>query len=135
MAKVIKIDDIFVYIGQEDGSMVKVKKDSISWDVQVGENVEVYESNNEIVVSRFIEKMASSIDPYNQNLNRVNKLTYILLAIFLGGIGIHKFYAGKSGIGILYFLFCWTFVPSIIALIEGFVAIGKHGDSNGMISV
>ncbi len=47
-----------------------------------------------------------------------NKLIAALLALFLGGIGIHKFYLGKGGQGILYLLFCWTFIPGIIAFIE-----------------
>ena len=42
----------------------------------------------------------------------------VLLAFFLGGIGAHKFYLGRVGQGILYLLFCWTFIPGIIALIE-----------------
>lgn len=42
----------------------------------------------------------------------------ILLALFLGGIGAHKFYLGQSGLGVLYLLFCWTFIPSIIAIGE-----------------
>jgi len=44
-----------------------------------------------------------------------------LLALFLGGIGVHKFYLGQSGLGILYLLFCWTFIPGIIALIEAII--------------
>lgn len=50
-----------------------------------------------------------------------NKIVAGLLAIFLGGLGIHKFYMGKIGKGILYMLFCWTFIPSFIAFIEGIV--------------
>lgn len=46
-----------------------------------------------------------------------NKTVAGLLALFLGGFGIHKFYLGKLN-GILYLIFCWTFIPSIIALIE-----------------
>jgi len=41
-----------------------------------------------------------------------------LLALFLGGFGIHKFYLGRTGMGILYLLLCWTFVPAIVALVE-----------------
>ena len=44
-----------------------------------------------------------------------------ILAILLGGFGIHKFYMGKIGIGILYLVFCWTGIPSIIGLIEGII--------------
>lgn len=50
-----------------------------------------------------------------------NQTTAGLLALFLGGIGIHKFYLGQSGLGILYLLFCWTFIPGIIAFIEAII--------------
>lgn len=33
---------------------------------------------------------------------RINKLVALLLCIFLGYFGIHKFYEGKVGMGILY---------------------------------
>ena len=44
-----------------------------------------------------------------------------IFAFFLGGLGIHKFYLGQSGAGIVYLLFCWTFIPAIIGFIEGIV--------------
>lgn len=47
-----------------------------------------------------------------------SRSTAILLALFLGGFGIHKFYLGQPGLGILYLLFCWTFIPGLVALIE-----------------
>lgn len=48
-----------------------------------------------------------------------NKITAGLLGIFLGGLGAHKFYLGQTGMGILYLIFCWTFIPSIVGFIEG----------------
>ena len=47
-----------------------------------------------------------------------NKTTAAILAFFLGGIGIHRFYLGQGGLGILYFIFCWTFVPMVISFID-----------------
>jgi hypothetical protein len=47
----------------------------------------------------------------------------ILLAILLGGLGAHKFYLGSPGWGILYFLFCWTLIPSLIGFIEAILYI------------
>ncbi|HGG58153.1 MAG TPA: NINE protein [Nannocystis exedens] len=41
-----------------------------------------------------------------------------ILAFFFGGVGAHKFYLGQIGSGILYLVFCWTFIPSLIAFVE-----------------
>lgn len=47
-----------------------------------------------------------------------NKTVAILLALLLGGLGGHQFYLGNNGKGILYLIFCWTFIPVIIAVID-----------------
>jgi len=44
-----------------------------------------------------------------------------VLAAFVGGIGIHRFYLRSPITGIFYILFCWTGIPGLIALIETFV--------------
>ncbi len=44
-----------------------------------------------------------------------------ILGMFLGGLGIHHFYTGHPIYGIIYLLFCWTFIPSILGFIEGIV--------------
>jgi len=53
----------------------------------------------------------------------------VLLALFLGGIGAHKFYLGKVGSGLLYLLFCWTLVPAIVAFIEGILWLCMSNES------
>ncbi|MGD2100697.1 MAG: TM2 domain-containing protein [Acidimicrobiia bacterium] len=50
-----------------------------------------------------------------------SKVAAGLLGILLGGIGAHKFYLGDIGLGILYLLFVWTGIPSIVGLIEGII--------------
>ena len=50
-----------------------------------------------------------------------SKIAAGVLGIVLGGLGIHKFYMGKIGLGIVYILFCWTGIPSIIGLVEGII--------------
>lgn len=48
-----------------------------------------------------------------------NRIGAALFAILLGGLGIHKFYLGKPMQGVFYVVFCWTFIPAIIGLVEG----------------
>lgn len=49
------------------------------------------------------------------------KVTAALFALLLGGFGAHKFYLRKWVQGILYLVFFWTFIPAIIAFIEGII--------------
>ena len=58
-----------------------------------------------------------------------NKLVAILLAFFLGGLGIHKFYLGQSGKGVMYLLFCWTYIPGILAFIEMITMICSNDEN------
>lgn len=52
------------------------------------------------------------------NLGDKYKMTAGILAIFLGGFGVHNFYLGESKKGILKILLCWTGISSILALID-----------------
>ncbi|GFE71470.1 NINE protein [Chroococcus sp. FPU101] len=47
-----------------------------------------------------------------------NKSVATLLAFFLGGFGIHKFYLGETLAGVLYLVFFWTMIPGLIAFFE-----------------
>ena len=48
-----------------------------------------------------------------------SRVTAGVLALLLGGIGVHKFYTGAWGWGIVYLLFCLTYIPALMALAEG----------------
>lgn len=52
-----------------------------------------------------------------------NKTTAILLTLFTGWLGIHKFYLGRTVAGILYLLFFWTFVPGALSFIDLIILI------------
>ena len=44
-----------------------------------------------------------------------------LLALLIGGLGIHKFYLNDVNMGWIYLLFSWTGIPEIIGFIEGII--------------
>lgn len=57
-----------------------------------------------------------------------SKLAAGLLAIFIGGLGIHRFYLGQWW-GIFYLLLFWTFIPGLIAIVEGIVFLATSDES------
>ena len=165
MGEIIKIEIDSIVIGMDDGSVVRVNLSDVNFIPQVGDKVKVFKDNDGYLVSKvteekivenknFVEKENTSdnlkrdtldgrgkitnnyyINTSVQNKKKVNKLAYVLLAFFLGGIGGHKFYSGKIGTGIVYLIFSWTFIPSMIAFVEFIIALTKPSDENGEIYV
>ena len=58
-----------------------------------------------------------------------SKIVAGLLAILLGGFGIHKFYLGKTGMGILYLIFCWTYIPAFVGFVEGIIYLCSNDEN------
>ncbi|MDE3721147.1 MULTISPECIES: TM2 domain-containing protein [Nocardiopsis] len=61
-----------------------------------------------------------------------NWLTTVLLSFFLGGFGVHRFYVGKTGTGILMLITCggvgvWALIDFIMVL------VGAFKDSDGLV--
>lgn len=50
--------------------------------------------------------------------NEDNNMILAIIALFLGGLGIHNFMMGETKKGIIKILLCWTGISSIIALID-----------------
>ena len=60
-----------------------------------------------------------------------NKIIALLLAIFVGGLGIHRFYVGKIGTGIIWLLTAGCLgIGWIIDIVM--IAIGSFRDKAGM---
>jgi TM2 domain-containing membrane protein YozV len=63
-----------------------------------------------------------------------NKITALLLCIFLGGLGIHRFYVGKIGTGIVWLLTGGVFgIGWIVDIVM--IAVDKFKDKQGNILV
>ena len=82
------------------------------------------------------EKASAEVAPKQEFSGKtVNKIAYGIIAILIGGLGIHRFYAGRWLSGIMYLLFCWTCIPSLLGLIEGIIALTRPDDGYGNIPV
>ncbi len=53
-----------------------------------------------------------------------------VLCVFLGGVGAHHFYLGRTTLGVIYALMCWSFIPVILSIIESFFIAGVVRDGN-----
>lgn len=152
MAKIIQINEDIISIGLDNGGIAEVRSCDLNFVANVGDEVEVFQTETKTIVSKkepvATVDVASGINInvsnntntadgtiYVANGKAVNKVAYVLLALFLGGLGGHKFYAGKTGTGILFVLFCWTYVPSIIAFIDFIIGLCKPADANGRIII
>lgn len=72
---------------------------------------------------------------YNQfNQSQKNFAVAFLLCFFLGGFGIHKFYLDQASKGVLYLVFCWTFIPSLLALINLFTMSSEVKKMNNALA-
>jgi TM2 domain-containing membrane protein YozV len=63
---------------------------------------------------------------------RRDEVVGILLALFLGTFGIHHFYLRRTGLGILYCVFCWTSIPTFLGFIECFFMPARVREFNAI---
>lgn len=84
-------DSRYTFTGSEwKGDLPLTRNMSVDFDVQ---------GTNAVAIYKALRSTGSSATP-----SAKNKTTAGLLAIFLGGLGIHKFYLGFTGPGLVFLL-------------------------------
>lgn len=128
LGKVLSFNNDQGIISGENGKRYNFNKTNWSSErtIQVGQKVD-FEIEDEKAVNIFLDVQTDSKD----------KLLAGLLAIFLGGFGIHKFYLGCNKAGIIMLLLSIfgfilfmipTFIIWIISLIEGLIYLMNSND-------
>lgn len=84
-------------------------------------------------ISRAISNFFNKRDA--EELRTVNRKKYLLLALFTGWMGGHRFYARQWVVAVLYLALFWTGFPLAMTIIDLLAAIPKEADKDGNICV
>lgn len=90
---------------------------------------------NEVAIQRDLDPSERLIFQTQMASRRKSPTTALMLCLFLGGLGAHKFYMGKILTGVLFIVFVWTFIPLIISVFNLFTirgAVRRYNDRQAM---
>ena len=71
----------------------------------------------------------------NRELHKVKRKVYVLLTVFLGWAGIHRFYEKRWVLGLFYLALSWTGFPIALAMVDFMIALPMKADENGYIMI
>lgn len=91
--------------------------------------IEQKEGRLSAAISRFFDRRESREEI------PVNRKKYLLLALFTGWMGGHRFYAKQYKVAILYLLLFWTGFPVAMTIVDLMIAIPKETDADGMMMI
>lgn len=83
----------------------------------------------QVVIQQAVPQQQVYVSGINPSWPVKSKVAAGLLGIFFGGLGVHKFYLGKIGMGILYLCFCWTGIPAVVGFIEGIIYLCSNSEN------
>ena len=107
MSEILAINESTVKVGEDDGSMADLPIASLHFsNPVVGDKVRVFKDGKNVIVKRE-EATVGSIVSTDGDRRKINKIVYIVITFFLGGLGINRFMRGQIGLGILMLLVGW----------------------------
>nr|DAJ02229.1 MAG TPA: putative membrane protein [Caudoviricetes sp.] len=71
---------------------------------------------NDQLQNEILKEKLAQLKTMKEESCKPSLMVYLLLALFLGGIGAHDFYVGKPVTGFTKLVFCWTGIPVIISV-------------------
>lgn len=84
-----------------------------------------------------LSRMISSFFERRENRQKVlvSRKKLLLLAVFTGWMGGHRFYARQYKLGIFYLLLSWTGLPAAMTIIDlmEFIPVPPDGDGNILV--
>lgn len=86
------------------------------------------EMTTEQLQNEILKEQLEQLKNMNADSKKPSLTVYLLLAVFLGGIGAHDFYVGKPVAGVIKLVFCWTGIPTIISLFNIIGALMNKDD-------
>ena len=86
------------------------------------------EMTNDQLQNEVLKEQLAQLKSMKEESKKPSLTVYLLLALFLGGIGAHDFYVGKPVTGVIKLVFCWTGIPTIISLFNIIGALMNKDD-------
>lgn len=82
-----------------------------------------------------LSRMISAFFDHRENREKrvLSKKKYILLAVFTGWFGGHRFYARQWVTAMIYLLFFWCGFPAAMTLVDLMIVIPMKPNENGNI--
>lgn len=142
MAEILGLNESKVKVGQDNGDVVEVPIAALNFsNPMIGDRVRVYKDQGGYIVRRDEANSNTDASGTGSDIRIVNKIAYILIVFFIGGLGVHRFMRGQVGLGILMLLLAiligpitlglgW-FVLGVWVLIDFIISLVKLSDYSG----
>jgi len=116
------------------------KEDEVSMDDYLAAQTELNALRKEYGIEQKEGKLSHIISSFFERREErekvlVSRKKLLLLALFTGWMGGHRFYLHQYKLGVLYLLFFWTGVPMAMTIIDLMEFLPVPPDENGNVRI